>query len=109
MTKLSVRCTDWRPLRKNTLLGFARVQIAELDLTIHDVALHRSHGRLWAQLPSRPWVKDGQVVLGEDGKIQYSPLLEFGRREVRDAFSAAVIRAIEERFPDAFAETEPAS
>jgi hypothetical protein len=109
MSKVSVICLDWRALRKNTLLGFAKICISELNLVIHDVALHRSHGRLWAQLPSRPWVRDGQVVHDETGKVQYSPLLEFGRREVRDAFSAAVVRAVAERFPDAFAETETAS
>ena len=36
---------------------------------------------------------------GNDGKFQYSPILEFGRR----AFSRAVIPAVGERFPNALA------
>ena len=48
MTKLTVTCADWRPLRRNTLRGFARVRVVELDLTIHDVAIHEKNGRTWA-------------------------------------------------------------
>jgi hypothetical protein len=101
MSKLTLICSDWRPLKKNTLLGFARIHIGELDLTIHDVAVHEKADRRWAALPARPWLKDGSVVTDDAGKVQYSPLLEFGRREVRDAFSNAVIRAVGERFPEA--------
>jgi hypothetical protein len=101
MSKLTLICSDWRPLKKNTLLGFARIHVAALDLTIHDVAVHEKADRRWAALPARPWIKDGALVADEAGKVQYSPLLEFGRREVRDAFSDAVVRAVSERFPDA--------
>jgi hypothetical protein len=94
MTKLSITCADWRALRKNTLRGFARIRIAEMDLTVHDVAMHQKNDRVWAQLPARPWVKDGAVITDDAGKIQYSPLLEFGRREVRDAFSQGVVEAV---------------
>jgi hypothetical protein len=101
MSKLTVSCADWRPLRKNTLLGFARIRIAELDLTIHDVAIHESHGKRWAQLPSRPWIEGDRLVRDDAGKVKYSPLLEFSRREVRDAFSQSVISAVLRFAPDA--------
>ena len=84
-------------------MGFASIHIAELELKVHDVAIHQKGDRRWAALPARPWVKDGAVVTGEDGKAQYSIILEFDRREVREAFSAAVIRAVIERFPNALA------
>ena len=61
---------------------------------------------MWAALPARPWVQNGAVVVGDDGKVQYAIILEFSRREVRDAFSNAVIRAVRERFPDALALAE---
>jgi hypothetical protein len=70
MSKLTVACSDWRPLRKNTLCGFARVRIVELDLVVIDVGVHRKGDRIWAQLPARPWVKDGAVVTDEAGKVQ---------------------------------------
>ena len=73
--------------------GFAKVRIVELGLTIHDVAVHQK-GMMWAAPPSRPWVKDGAVVTDDDGKSEYWPLFEFDRKEVRDAFSRAVIDAV---------------
>jgi hypothetical protein len=106
--KLTVTCLDWKPLKKGSLIGFAKIRVGEMDLTIQDVALHRSHDRTWAALPARAWIRDGRLVL-DNGKIQYSPAFEFGKRETRDAFSAAVVRAVNERFPDALALTEAAS
>ena len=50
-----------------------------------------------------PRVKGDVVLKGEDGKIQYSQIVEFDSAEVRDAFSAAVVRAVRDRFPDALA------
>jgi hypothetical protein len=101
VSKMTITCDAWRPLRKNTLQGFASIIIAEVALKIHDVAIHAKGDRTWAALPARPWVKGTEVVTGDDGKIQYSPILEFDRKEVRDAFSAAVIKAVRERYPDA--------
>jgi hypothetical protein len=107
--KLSVRCTAWRAWRKNTLLGFASIRIAELDLTIYDVAVHAKNDSAWAQLPSKPWVRDGAVVTDDNGKTQYSVILEFGRKEVRDAFSRAVIDAVVRFDPHGLAMEEPAT
>jgi hypothetical protein len=47
-----------------------------------------------AALLARPWIKDGAVVTDDAGKAQYSPILEFDRREVREAFGRAVIAAV---------------
>ena len=52
--KLTVVCADWRPLHRNTLCGFAVIHIPQLELKIHDVALHRKADRMWAALPARP-------------------------------------------------------
>jgi hypothetical protein len=97
--KHSIDCLDFKPRRKNTLIGFADIFIRELRLVIHDVALHEKHGARWAALPSRPWIKDGALVTDETGKVQYSPILEFDGRETRDAFSVAVWRAVLARHP----------
>jgi hypothetical protein len=76
------------------LRGFATVQVAELRMTMREVAAHESRGKAWAQPPSRPWVKDGALVTGDDGKVKYQPLFEFGNTAVRNAFSDAVVRAV---------------
>ena len=99
--KLTIICTSFKPLCKNTLRGFATIQIPDLRMTMHEVAIHAQHGKAWAQPPARPWVKDGQLVRAQDGKIQYSPLFEFTSGAVRSAFSDAVIRAVMARDPRA--------
>lgn len=99
--KLNITCSAWRALHKNTLQGFATVRVAEMRLTIHDVAVHEKNGKRWAQLPSKPWVQDGAVVTNDDGKVIYSPILEFDGRDVSDAFSRAVIDAVQRYKPEA--------
>jgi hypothetical protein len=91
--KLTITCTDFRPLRKNTLCGFAKVRINEMRLVIHDLAIHRKGDSRWAQLPAKPMLKDGAAIF-KDGKAQYTTILEFDHRDVRQAFSDRVIQAV---------------
>jgi hypothetical protein len=98
--KHSVTCLDFRRIDRNTLCGFCTVRIDEIKLTIHDVALHRKGAARWAQLPARPVVRDGQLVLDDGGKLQYAALLEFPDRAVRDAFSHAVWNAVITQHPE---------
>ena len=101
-SKLTIVCTGWRALPRNSLLGFAKVRIVEADLTIRDIGIHRKGERFWAQLPARPQIVGGALVTNDNGKIQYATLLEFGRRAVADAFSRAVVDAVIRYAPDAF-------
>lgn len=106
--KFAVVCDEFKPMHRHTLRGFATIRIAELRLTIRDIAIHQKGDARWAQLPPKPQVtRDGQVIT-KDGKIQYTVLLEFNDRMTRDAFSHAVIAAILDRVPHAFAETADA-
>ena len=104
MGKLTVTCSDFRPLQRNTLVGFAVVEIAEMQLTIRDVAIHQKGEARWAQLPAKPQItKDGSVLKDPaTGKVQYTTLMDFTSRAVRDAFSAAVIGAVLAYAPEAF-------
>jgi hypothetical protein len=109
MSKLTITCTDWRALHRNTLRGFAVVTIAELKLTIRDVAIHQKNDSRWAQLPAKPQVKDGALIKdAATGKIAYTSVMEFTSKAVRDAFSQAVIAAVLECAPDAFNERSAA-
>lgn len=92
--KLAVVCTDFKPFCRNTLRGFATIKIEQMRLTVREIAIHEKNGKAWAQLPSRPWIKEGRVVTNDDGKAQYSPLFEFDNAAVRTAFSDAVIAAV---------------
>lgn len=104
MTKLTLECVAWRPLRRNTLAGFAQIRIVDMRLTILDVALHNKGESHWAALPGKPQVRDGMLVRDDAGKIQYVPLFEFDTAEVRTAFARAAVAAVLELHPDAFAE-----
>ena len=43
--KTTITCTEWRPLVRNTLRGFAQIEIWELRMKIHDVAVHEKGDR----------------------------------------------------------------
>jgi hypothetical protein len=76
--KFTISVTDFRPLRKNSLVGFATIRINELRLTIRDVSIHRhSNGGRWAALPARPMIDREGHHIKKDGKPQYSVTLEF--------------------------------
>ena len=55
-------------------------------------------------LPAKPQIRNGTLVTGDDGKVQYSPVMSFESRAVADAFSAAVVKAVLEHTPRAFDE-----
>ena len=95
--KLTVRCVDFKPVQRKTLLGFATVYVAEMRMQIADVAIHERDGRRWAQLPSKPILDANREVKRDDaGKPVYVPVFKFDSKEVERAFSRAVIRAVEE-------------
>jgi hypothetical protein len=107
MSKLSVSIIAFRPFRRNTLHGFCDAYIGEVHLTIYDISVHQhANGARWASLPSKPLLdRDGAVKRTTDGKIEYARLLSFNRREVGDAFSAAIVAALLEYAPTAFDES----
>jgi hypothetical protein len=105
--KLTVTCDGFHPLKRNTLQGFVTISIAELRLTIRDVAIHQRGDARWVQLPAKPQVKDGALVKDPStGKIQYTPIMQFDSRAVSDAFSRVVIDALLEFAPAAFDDEE---
>ena len=75
--KHTIHCRGFRAFAKGTLVGFAVIHIAELRLTVHDVALHRTGVTRWAQLPAKPMLRDGRHGADEaTGKPQYVLILE---------------------------------
>ena len=80
---------------RNSLRGFATVELPN-GLTIADISVHVSHGKAWANLPAKPQMNaDGTARRGEDGKLQYIPILKWRDRELADRFSAIVVQAVE--------------
>tara|TARA_R110000822_G_scaffold132056_2_gene269194 strand:- start:2134 stop:2448 length:315 start_codon:yes stop_codon:yes gene_type:complete len=91
---------EWKPLERNTLRGFAKIKLGALK--IHDVAVHTKGDRSWAQLPAKPQMNaDGTARRNNDGKMQYTPVIEWETREASDRFSASVVAAINQANPGA--------
>src|SRR5262245_47508880 len=94
-TQARLRLLDWKPLTRNSLRGFATVELPN-RLAIVDVSVHVSHGKAWASLPAKPQLNpDGTARRGDDGKVIYTPILKWRDRALQDGFSVAVVQAVE--------------
>lgn len=99
-----IRVVVWRPLRRNTLRGFATIEIGPWRL--HDVPVHMLNERKWCTLPGKALLVDGEVQRDERGRIRYGKVLDWTNAEkFQPRFRAAVLHALERDFPDALIET----
>jgi hypothetical protein len=94
-----VKLVEWRAFRKNTLHGFAAIELPS-GLIIRDVSIHEKAGKWWASLPARPVLdSDGRQVTNQAGHKQYAPLLGWRDRNLADRFSAAIVELIQAKHP----------
>jgi hypothetical protein len=92
VSKFSVNVESFKPLRSNTLFGFADILIPELHLRIREATVHESYGKRWVGLPANPQIGgEGSLRRDERGKIAYSAILQFTEGATRDAFSQRAI------------------
>ena len=92
---------DWRPMRKGSLLGFAKVEMPS-GMIISDVTILISERGPWASPPSKPMVgRDGLALKDDAGKVRYTPIIEFASKEIRDRFSTAVVDGLRVSHPEA--------
>jgi DNA-binding cell septation regulator SpoVG len=83
----TIECINWRPFGKNTLRGFATLQLAS-GLIIVDCTLHQKDNSRWVSMPGKPWT-DPQ------GQTKYAQIVDFIDREPRERFSKAAVEAID--------------
>ncbi len=96
-----VHLNDFRPMGRNTLHGFARVTLPELELTVHDVAIHVREAKAWASPPGRPMLgRDGTQLRDAAGKPQFTPTISFTSRGDQDAFNGAIVDAVRAAHPE---------
>ena len=96
----SAKLLDWREMRRNALLGFAKVEFPS-GLILHDVTVLRGQGGPWASPPSKPMVgREGTVMKDETGKTRYVPIIEFASKEARNRWSDEVIAALRAGRPE---------
>lgn len=97
----SVKILSWREMRRNSLLGFAKVEFPS-GLIVSDVTILTSDRGAWASPPSKPMInKEGVALKDDNGKIKYSPIIEFASKEIRNRWSDAVIAAMRVAHPEA--------
>jgi hypothetical protein len=96
----------FRPVSKNTLVGFVDVQMTTIRLIIRDIAIHCFDGRGWISLPANPMVeRDGTPIINaRTGKQDYFAFLRFDTRDAHDSFERQVLAALREAHPEVFAD-----
>lgn len=101
-TQPSMRLVEFRAMQRNTLHGFATVELRN-GLVVRDLAIHEKGGRWWVSFPARPVLDaEGRHIANHGGHKQYAALLGWRDRDLADRFSAAVIALIREVHPGAF-------
>lgn len=100
---MTFKILEWREMRRNPLLGFAKVELPS-GMVVSDVTILSGERGPWASPPSKPMLnRDGAAMRDGNGKIKYSPIIEFASREVRSKWSDAVIEAMRAAHPGIFA------
>jgi hypothetical protein len=84
-----IRCLKFRPFQKNTLRGFADLELSRVGLVLHDCPVHEKNGKEWVGFPARSYET-------RDGGTAWQPLIEFadGATAARQAFQQQAIEAI---------------
>jgi hypothetical protein len=86
---MAIRCVKFRAYEKNTLKGFADLELTNTGLVIHDCTWHEKDGKEWVGFPARSYTD-------QDGNTQWQALIEFAKdaREAREQFRKQALAAI---------------
>ena len=91
-----MRCVAFKPLERGSLVGFADIEL-QSGIVWLGCSMHRSNGRSWCNPPGRPLVTpECTLMIGDDGRVVYSPCVEFSEKKVRYRWSDECVKAIEE-------------
>jgi hypothetical protein len=98
-----MRLLKWTRQKRGTLHGFADIELPS-GLKIYGCPVHVAvNGRTWAGLPGRPQIDRDDRLIRQDGRAQYTRILEWNTRELGNWFSDALIELVRAQHPDAFA------
>jgi len=97
-----MRLVSFRPLVKNSLRGFATIELPPGLILRELPVLIGTNGRAWVALPRKPVLDEtGQQKRDANGRPQYVAIGEWTTRTLSDRFSARVIELIEQQYPGA--------
>jgi hypothetical protein len=93
---------EFKPLVKNTLRGFAVLDVPP-GIIVREFSIHEKNGKRWASLPAKPMLDaDGKQIVNHAGHKQYAAPLGWRTRELADRFSARVIELVIAAHPNVF-------
>jgi hypothetical protein len=96
-----MRLLDFKPLVKNTLRGFADVELG-IGLQLSELSIHVTNGKPWVGMPSKPMLgADGLQIINVNGKKAYKPMMGWRNKALSEAFSKAVVKLVLEQHPNA--------
>jgi hypothetical protein len=98
----SITIEEFKPFLKNSLIGFVRVRMPS-GVIYHDVSIHKQGDSAWASPSAKPQIGRDGTHIKKDGKPQYSPVVSFASKEMRDKFSDAILDALRSSRPEALA------
>lgn len=108
-----MKLLGWRPLQRGTLRGFLDIEVEVGNgrrLRIFECPVLLGSNGPWVALPGKPQLdRDGNARRKANGKPEYVAVLQWGDRAASDAFSAAAIKLLLQRHPDALADAEVAA
>jgi hypothetical protein len=84
-----IRCIKFRPYEKNTLKGFADLELTRVGLVLRDCTWHEKNGKEWVGFAARPYEN-------KDGSTAWQPIIEFAEdaTEARRQFQQQALEAI---------------
>jgi hypothetical protein len=92
---MSIDASDWRPMQRNTLLGFLTLTLTPSGIVLRECSLHVKGEKRWIGLPSKPQMDaEGRHRTDPDtGKKLYNPIVEIAGKEQRERFQKAALAA----------------
>jgi hypothetical protein len=91
---------DWRPHASGGLRGYVRVEL-DIGLVIPNIRIMVGSNGPFAILPEQPILKDDKLKRDVSGKPAYVATVYWKDRKTTDKFSAAVIKLLLAKYPDA--------
>ena len=83
-----IRCIKFRPYVKNTLKGFASIELTKSGLILHECTFHqRDDGKEWIGFPGRKYAD-------KNNKEAWANLIEFTQSADRHLFQTHAVEAI---------------
>jgi hypothetical protein len=84
-----IRCLRFRPYQKNTLKGFADLELTRVGLVLRDCTPHEKNGKEWISFQARSYET-------KDGNTAWQPVVEFAEAATaaRQQFQQQAIEAI---------------